>query len=60
MALSDTIGVIYRGRLVGVLPRAQANIELLGLMMAGEALAAARREAPLGGQPSPDELALGG
>jgi len=60
MALSDTIGVIYRGRIVGVLPRAQANVELLGLMMAGEALAEARREAPLGGQPSPDELVLGG
>jgi len=60
MALSDTVGVIYRGRLVGVLPRAQANVELLGLMMAGETLAEARRAAPLGGQPSPDELVLGG
>ena len=54
LALSDTIGVLYRGRLMGVLPRAEANVEMLGLMMAGasleEARAAAARqpEAPSG------------
>jgi len=59
LALSDTIGVIYRGRLMGVLPRAEANVELLGLMMAGTGLAEARRAAPVGPQPSLDELVTG-
>jgi len=59
LALSDTIGVIYRGHLMGVLPRAEANVELLGLMMAGTGLAEARRAAPVGPQPSLDELVTG-
>ena len=46
LALSDTIGVLYRGRLMGILPRSEANVELLGLMMAGSSLAEARIEAP--------------
>ena len=46
LALSDTIGVLYRGRLMGILPRAEANAEMLGLMMAGTPLAEARIEAP--------------
>ena len=35
LALSDTIGVIYKGKLVAVMPRAEATREKLGLLMAG-------------------------
>ncbi|MFL5733757.1 MAG: ABC transporter ATP-binding protein [Chloroflexia bacterium] len=35
LALADTIGVIYRGKLVATLPRAQATREKLGLLMTG-------------------------
>lgn len=35
MALSDRIAVMYRGRIVAVLPRAEATREKLGLLMAG-------------------------
>jgi simple sugar transport system ATP-binding protein len=35
LALSDRIGVMYRGRIVGVSDRADATEENLGLMMAG-------------------------
>ena len=35
LALSDRIGVLYRGKLVAVLPRAEATRERLGLLMAG-------------------------
>ena len=35
MSLADTIGVMYRGRVVGVVPRASASKADLGLMMAG-------------------------
>jgi ABC-type uncharacterized transport system ATPase subunit len=35
MSLSDRIGVIYRGRIVGILGRSDATEETLGLMMAG-------------------------
>ena len=35
LALADRIGVLYRGRLVAVLPRAEATRERLGLLMAG-------------------------
>ncbi len=35
MALSDRIAVMYEGRIVGVVDRQQADVELLGLMMAG-------------------------
>ncbi len=42
LALSDTVGVMYRGRMMGILPRREANTELLGLMMAGATLGEAR------------------
>ncbi len=35
LALSDRIAVLYEGRLMAVLPRAQATAERLGLLMAG-------------------------
>ncbi len=37
LSLSDTIGVIYKGKLVAVLPRQQATREELGLLMTGGA-----------------------
>jgi simple sugar transport system ATP-binding protein len=40
LALSDRIGVMYGGRLVTVLPRADANLEVLGRHMTGAAEAA--------------------
>jgi general nucleoside transport system ATP-binding protein len=40
LALSDRIGVMYGGRLVAVLPRAEANLEILGRHMTGAAEAA--------------------
>jgi simple sugar transport system ATP-binding protein len=36
LALADRIAVMYRGRIVGVLDRAEATRERLGLLMAGE------------------------
>lgn len=36
LALSDRIGVIFGGKLVGILPAAEADEKTLGLMMAGE------------------------
>jgi simple sugar transport system ATP-binding protein len=35
MGLSDRIGVMYRGRIIGVVNRDDATEESLGLMMAG-------------------------
>ena len=35
LALADRIGVLYRGRLVAVIPRVEATRERLGLLMAG-------------------------
>jgi simple sugar transport system ATP-binding protein len=35
LALADRIAVIYRGRIVGVVDRADASRELIGLLMAG-------------------------
>ncbi len=35
LALSDRIAVIYEGRIMGILPRAEATAEKLGLLMAG-------------------------
>jgi simple sugar transport system ATP-binding protein len=40
MALSDTIGIIYDGRLVGALPGEKADVRTVGLLMAGEGLPA--------------------
>ena len=36
-ALSDRIAVMYEGRIVGVVPRAEASVQRIGLMMAGVA-----------------------
>lgn len=41
LALADRIAVIYRGRIVGVVDRAEANREQIGLLMAGAVDAAA-------------------
>ncbi|MFN8514257.1 MAG: ATP-binding cassette domain-containing protein [Chloroflexia bacterium] len=35
LALADRIGVLYRGKLVAIMPRADATREKLGLLMAG-------------------------
>jgi simple sugar transport system ATP-binding protein len=35
LALSDRIAVIYEGKIVGVVPAAEAKVEQLGLMMSG-------------------------
>jgi simple sugar transport system ATP-binding protein len=35
MEISDRIGVIYNGQLVAVIPRAEANFEILGNLMLG-------------------------
>ncbi len=41
LALSDTVGVMYEGRIVGLLPAAEASLETIGLWMAGEPAAEA-------------------
>jgi general nucleoside transport system ATP-binding protein len=38
LALSDRIAVIYRGEIMGVLPAQSADVEKIGLMMAGSRL----------------------
>jgi ABC-type uncharacterized transport system ATPase subunit len=40
-ALSDRIAVLYEGEIVGIVPRAEADRESIGLMMAGEDVAPA-------------------
>jgi general nucleoside transport system ATP-binding protein len=47
LALADRIAVIYGGRIVGVVDRADATREQLGLLMAGAVEAAADVEAPV-------------
>ena len=42
MALSDRIGVMYEGAVVGEVDAATATVEELGLMMAGSHRGAAR------------------
>ncbi len=37
LALSDRVAVMFKGRLVGVVARAEVSVERLGLMMAGRA-----------------------
>jgi len=37
LAVADRIAVIFEGRIMGILPAAQAGIETLGLLMAGAA-----------------------
>jgi len=49
LALADRIAVIYRGRIVGVLDRTDANSERLGLLMAG-AVEEAAEVAPVEGE----------
>jgi general nucleoside transport system ATP-binding protein len=43
LALSDRVLVLYEGQVMGVLPRAAATRDMLGLMMAGTRLTAAQR-----------------
>ncbi len=45
MALSDRIVVLYEGRIMGELAREEADVEVLGLMMAGSTLEQARAHA---------------
>ncbi|GAB4572895.1 MAG: ABC transporter ATP-binding protein [Anaerolineae bacterium] len=45
MALSDRIVVLYEGRVMGELAREEADVETLGLMMAGSTLEQARAHA---------------
>jgi ABC-type uncharacterized transport system ATPase subunit len=35
LALSDRIAVLYEGKIVGILNREDADVEVLGMMMAG-------------------------
>jgi ABC-type uncharacterized transport system ATPase subunit len=49
LALADRIAVIYRGRIVGVVDRADASREVIGLLMAGAVDEAAEVE-PTGGE----------
>jgi general nucleoside transport system ATP-binding protein len=44
LALADRIAVMYRGRLVAILPAAEADREQLGLLMAGSSLREASGE----------------
>jgi simple sugar transport system ATP-binding protein len=60
LALSDTIGVLYRGRMMGILPRAEANAEMLGLMMMGTPLEQARAAAPATPMREAREFVTGG
>jgi simple sugar transport system ATP-binding protein len=48
LALADRIAVIYRGQIVGMVDRADANRELIGLLMAGAVEQAAEVEIPAG------------
>jgi simple sugar transport system ATP-binding protein len=41
LALSDRVAVLYEGRIMGVMPAEGADVESIGLMMAGEAAAEA-------------------
>jgi general nucleoside transport system ATP-binding protein len=50
LALADRIAVIYRGRIVGVIDRADASRERIGLLMAGAVEEAAEVEIPAGGE----------
>ena len=46
MSLSDRIAVIFRGRIVAVVDRADADIEELGLLMGGDLSGSAPQEVP--------------
>jgi simple sugar transport system ATP-binding protein len=60
LALADTIGVLYRGRMMGIMPRAEANAEMLGLMMMGMPLEQARATAPATPAREAPEFVTGG
>src|SRR5207253_7001362 len=60
LTLADTIGVMYRGRMMGILPRAEANTEMLGLMMMGTPLEQAHTTAPSAPMPQASEFVTGG
>ena len=45
LGLADRIAVMYRGRIVGVVDGADADRDMLGLMMAGVPMEDARRQA---------------
>jgi simple sugar transport system ATP-binding protein len=60
LALADRIAVMYRGRVVGIVP-GDTSRDVLGLMMAGASQADAEREAPahsttLGGSDTPEVM----
>jgi len=59
LSLSDTIGVMYRGRLMGIVPRDEATVDMLGLMMAGTPLEQARTAPQVTAEPSA-EFVTGG
>jgi simple sugar transport system ATP-binding protein len=47
LSLSDRIGVMFRGRLVGMRDRGEADVEDLGMLMGGAALEGLQMELPL-------------
>jgi len=56
MALADRIAVMYRGRIVDILPGEAASRDRIGLLMAGSGLEGAGRTASQGatGEPVDD------
>jgi len=36
LSVADRIAVLYEGRVMGILPAEEADVETLGLLMAGE------------------------
>ncbi|WP_370325593.1 ABC transporter ATP-binding protein [Euzebya sp.] len=63
LSLADTIGVVYRGRVVAQMPRAEASRERLGVLMAGgedpgpadPAVEETTSAGPLGAAPADDQ-----
>lgn len=47
LSVSDRIAVLYEGRVMGVLPAEQADVETLGLLMAGEDALSTAAQAPM-------------
>ncbi len=56
-ALSDRIAVLYEGCITGMVPIADAKVEEIGLMMAGEAMADPAVSASGPGAPAPELMA---
>ncbi len=50
LALSDRVGVMFRGRIVGERARGEADIEDIGMLMGGAALEGLQMELPLRGR----------